>query len=41
MRRLNVTATCRASFYVYNGSDDVEALGRAVEKAGTLFGVAA
>jgi len=41
MRRLNVAATCRASFYVYNGVDDVEALAQAVEKAGTLFGVAA
>jgi cysteine desulfurase/selenocysteine lyase len=41
MRRLGASATCRASFYIYNGVDDVEALAQAVEKAGTLFGVAA
>ena len=41
MRRLGATATCRASFYIYNGPDDVEALAQAVTKAGTLFGVAA
>jgi selenocysteine lyase/cysteine desulfurase len=36
-----VAATCRASFYVYNGVDDVEALAQAVVKARDLFGVAA
>ena len=41
MRRLGAAATCRASFYVYNGPDDVAALAQAVEKAGALFGVAA
>jgi cysteine desulfurase/selenocysteine lyase len=41
MRRLGAPATCRASFYLYNGPDDVEALVQAVIKAGTLFGVAA
>lgn len=38
MRRLGVTATCRASFYVYNGPDDVAALASALAKAGALFG---
>jgi cysteine desulfurase/selenocysteine lyase len=41
MRRLGVAATCRASFYIYNGPDDVAALAQAVIKAGELFGVAA
>ncbi|MBI4420514.1 MAG: aminotransferase class V-fold PLP-dependent enzyme, partial [Gemmatimonadetes bacterium] len=39
MRRLNVPATARASFYVYNDVDDIEALGAAVAKAGAIFGV--
>jgi len=38
MRRLNVTATARASFYLYNGLDDVDALAGALVKAGALFG---
>ena len=38
MRRLGVNATARASLYVYNGSDDVDALADAVAEAGTLFG---
>jgi cysteine desulfurase/selenocysteine lyase len=38
MRRLNVAATARASFYVYNGLDDVDALAAALVKAGALFG---
>ena len=38
MRRLGVTATCRASFYLYNGADDVTALAGALTKAGALFG---
>src|SRR2546421_2127339 len=33
MRRLNVTATARASFYLYNGLDDVDALAGALVKA--------
>lgn len=40
MRRLNVAATARASFYVYNGLDDVDALASALLKAGALFGYA-
>ncbi len=38
MRRLNVAATARASFYLYNGQDDVDALAGALVKAGALFG---
>jgi len=38
MRRLNVPATARASFYLYNDLDDVEALAGALVKAGALFG---
>ena len=38
MRRLNVTATARASFYLYNGLDEVDALAGALVKAGALFG---
>ena len=37
MRRFGVTATARASFSVYNTPDDVEALGRGVERARALF----
>jgi cysteine desulfurase/selenocysteine lyase len=37
MRRLSVPATARASFYVYNDDQDVEALATAVEKTKTLF----
>lgn len=40
MRRLNVSATARASFYVYNTEEDVEALVAALQKALTLFGLA-
>jgi cysteine desulfurase/selenocysteine lyase len=40
MRRLNVSATARASFYVYNTEEDVDALVVALEKALTLFGLA-
>jgi cysteine desulfurase/selenocysteine lyase len=39
MRRLGVAATARASFYIYNDVDDVDALVTAVRKAGELFGV--
>src|SRR5712691_5769055 len=38
MRRLNVTATARASFYLYNGLNEVDALAGALVKAGALFG---
>ena len=41
MRRLGVAATARASFYIYNDADDVDALVSAVRKAGELFGVLA
>jgi cysteine desulfurase/selenocysteine lyase len=41
MRRLGVAATARASFYIYNDVDDVDALVEAVRKAGELFGVPA
>ncbi len=39
MRRLDVTATTRASFYVYNEESDVDALVAGLRKAGELFGV--
>lgn len=38
MRRLNVTATARASFYLYNDRDDIDALAGSLVKAGALFG---
>ena len=38
MRRLNVPATARASFYVYNTEADVDALVSGVEHARTVFG---
>ena len=38
MRRFGVPATARASFSVYNTPDDVEALGRGIERARALFG---
>jgi cysteine desulfurase/selenocysteine lyase len=41
MRRLGVPATARASFYVYNDEEDVDALVRAVGRAQALFGEAA
>jgi cysteine desulfurase/selenocysteine lyase len=37
MRWLDVTATSRASFYVYNSYDDVDALKAGLEKAGSIF----
>ena len=37
MRRFGVPATARASFSVYNTAGDVEALGRGIERARTLF----
>ena len=39
MRRLGVSATARASFYVYNDAQDVEALVRSLGRAKALFGV--
>jgi cysteine desulfurase/selenocysteine lyase len=38
MRRLGVTATARASLYVYNDESDVDTLADALAEAGTLFG---
>ena len=38
MRRLNVAATPRASFYLYNGLDEVDALAGSLVRAGALFG---
>ena len=40
MRRLGCGATARASFYVYNDEDDVEALVAGVQKARAFFGYA-
>ena len=38
MRRLDVPATARASFYIYNGRDDVDVLIDALDKAKGWFG---
>jgi cysteine desulfurase/selenocysteine lyase len=38
MRRLGVPATTRASFYVYNTTEEVDALVAALEKARRVFG---
>jgi cysteine desulfurase/selenocysteine lyase len=38
MRRLGVTATARASLYLYNDESDVDTLADALGEAGTLFG---
>ena len=38
MRRLDVAATARASFYVYNDESDVDALINGVLKAKEIFG---
>ncbi|HUL49722.1 MAG TPA: cysteine desulfurase [Gemmatimonadales bacterium] len=38
MRRLNVAATARASFYLYNDLQDVTLLSESLVKAGALFG---
>ncbi len=38
MRRLDVPATARASFYVYNDVADIDALVAGVERARELFG---
>jgi cysteine desulfurase / selenocysteine lyase len=39
MRWLDVPATSRASFHIYNGRDDVDALKKGLEKAGAIFKV--
>ena len=38
MRRLNVPATARASFYVYNDESDIDALVSGIMKAKAIFG---
>jgi cysteine desulfurase/selenocysteine lyase len=38
MRRLNLAATARASFYVYNDEADVDALVAGILKAREIFG---
>ncbi len=38
MRRLNVPATTRASFYVYNTREDVDALVAALGRVRDIFG---
>jgi len=40
MRRLNVPATARASFYIYNTESDIDALVAGVERARQIFGSA-
>jgi cysteine desulfurase/selenocysteine lyase len=40
MRRLDVSATARASLYVYNTRDDIDLLVAALEKSRALFGFA-
>jgi cysteine desulfurase/selenocysteine lyase len=37
LQRFGVTSTCRASFALYNGKDDVDVLVEAVEKAQSFF----
>ncbi|HVR78360.1 MAG TPA: cysteine desulfurase [Acidimicrobiia bacterium] len=39
MRRMGVTATARASFYIYNDEEDIDALIRGLRRAGELFGL--
>jgi cysteine desulfurase/selenocysteine lyase len=40
MEKMGWPATARASFYLYNTEDDVDALVAALEKAATVFGIA-
>jgi len=37
LKRFGVTSTCRASFALYNGKDDVDALVDGIERAMTFF----
>jgi cysteine desulfurase/selenocysteine lyase len=37
LERFGVTATCRASFALYNTHDEVDALARAIAKAQEFF----
>lgn len=38
LKRFDATSTCRASFALYNGKDDVDALVASIEKASSFFG---
>jgi cysteine desulfurase/selenocysteine lyase len=38
MRRLDCVATARASFYIYNTYEEIDALVSALEEAGRFFG---
>jgi cysteine desulfurase/selenocysteine lyase len=38
MRQLGVSATCRASFYLYNDTADADALAAALDGAADIFG---
>ena len=38
MRQLGVNATARASFYLYNDTNDVDALADALDGASDIFG---
>jgi cysteine desulfurase/selenocysteine lyase len=40
MQRLGISATGRASFYLYNEEQDLRVLIEGIEKAGTVFGLA-
>jgi cysteine desulfurase/selenocysteine lyase len=40
MRRLGVSSTARASFWIYNDRADVDALVAALERARAVFGLA-
>jgi cysteine desulfurase/selenocysteine lyase len=37
LTRFGVTSTCRASFGLYNGKDDVDALVEGIERAREFF----
>ena len=39
MRRLGVSATCRASLYVYNDERDVDALADALDVTASFFAI--
>ncbi|MDX6533068.1 MAG: cysteine desulfurase / selenocysteine lyase [Gaiellales bacterium] len=39
MRRFELTATARASLYLYNGADDIDVLAEGIEKVKKTFGV--
>ena len=37
LQRFGVTSTCRASFGLYTGKDDIDALAEGIEKARSFF----